>query len=378
MALPANVQQSEHDLEMENGSAKRTNLLVFRDVCEHKSGKGLRAGLERVVQSVLDNPNDCERKLDALIRAGELESALADCQSMAAIPFSHLTDQLAAALLDSEDHSGEIAGSWQTLSRVPFPETLAISAPEGFAYYALHPMDFAIWGRNTLRHNAPAAVIGIRNIGATLSAVVTVAFRAQGRDAERMTVRPDGHPYDRITNLSATQEGWIRQQSYRSAEFYIVDEGPGLSGSSFLSVGEALVRSGVPAEKITFVGTHEPDPRALCTANAVVRWGRFDSTTVTPRTYGRLPRSADLSGGGWRGLLLDPSTDWPACWPQMERLKLLSPDGKRLLKFEGLGRFGQEAREERGHILASAGFTFHPEEADDGLTAYPFCEGKPI
>jgi len=374
MTFLADVHQSEHDLEMRNGPAERTNLLVFRDVREHRSGDELCGGLKRAVQSVLDYPQDRDRKLDALIRAGEMESALADCESPSTMQLSQVTDHLASGLLDADDHACGLAQALQTLNHIALPEMLTASPPEGFAYYALHPMDLAIWAWNTLRLNAPAAVIGIRNIGATLSAVLTAALNTTGSQAQRITVRPLGHPYDRVTNLSATQTSWINQQSERSAEFFIVDEGPGLSGSSFLSVGEALVRSGVPAERITFVGTRQPDPDALCAADAAARWGRFQSKTVSPSIYTELPRSADLSGGGWRGRLLDASYEWPACWPQMERLKVLSSDGKWLLKFEGLGRFGREARE-RGRILASAGFSFQPMEGDEGLTAYPFCGG---
>ncbi|HET9165208.1 MAG TPA: hypothetical protein VFP11_04370, partial [Candidatus Angelobacter sp.] len=57
------------------------------------------------------------------------------------------------------------------------------------------------------------------------------------------------------------------------------DEGPGLSGSSFLAVAEALERSGAPTEKIILISAHEPNVNALCAENAArrKRWIYFVS-----------------------------------------------------------------------------------------------------
>src|SRR5262249_16894970 len=144
------------------------------------------------------------------------------------------------------------------------PRSVRVSPPEGFAYYALHPMDFAAIAC-VGRYEYCVAVIGIRTIGTALSAMVVAGLHKQGIEASRTTVRPEGHPYDRRTSFSPDQLAWIKQQSQRGAAFVVVDEGPGLSGSSFLSVGEALKALGVAGDRITFLGTRDLDPDQLCT-----------------------------------------------------------------------------------------------------------------
>src|SRR5213075_2967684 len=106
-------------------------------------------------------------------------------------------------------------------------------------------------------------VIGIRNVGTTLSAVVAASLSASGTPAHRTTVRPDGHPFDRKLRLRTWQQQWLQNAVKERARFFVVDEGPGLSGSSFLSVGEALVAHGISADRITLIGTREADPPRL-------------------------------------------------------------------------------------------------------------------
>ena len=141
--------------------------------------------------------------------------------------------------------------------QAPDQSVLAFSPAEGFAYYALHPLDFSQLPQPILADSRPAAVIGIRSIGTTLSAIVTAALRQRSRPAERITVRPTGHPYERVTRFSREQNAWIERHNSGGADFLVVDEGPGRSGSSFLSVGEELVRAGVESSRIFFVGSRE-------------------------------------------------------------------------------------------------------------------------
>jgi hypothetical protein len=61
----------------------------------------------------------------------------------------------------------------------------------------------------------------------------------------------------------------------------------------------------------------------------------------------------------------------------MERLKFLSNDGQRLLKFEGLGRFGKEVHS-RGEVVGEAGFGPMPIAADAGFSIYPVLEGESL
>jgi hypothetical protein len=66
---------------------------------------------------------------------------------------------------------------------------------------------------------------------------------------------------------------------------------------------------------------------------------------------------------------LHDSAEWPACWPQMERLKFFSADRNGFFKFEGLGRSGEVVRQ-RASCLADAGFGCPVEDAGDGFARY--------
>ena len=92
-------------------------------------------------------------------------------------------------------------------------------------------------------------MLGIRSIGAALSAVACAALRIRGVECERITVRPAGHPYDRKLEVTDRMREWV--ESSGDADFLVVDEGPGISGSSFLAVAEALTSCGIKPESIT-------------------------------------------------------------------------------------------------------------------------------
>src|SRR5205085_4840116 len=103
--------------------------------------------------------------------------------------------------------------------------------PEGFCFYALHPLDYADLALQIPLSDKPIAVIGIRSIGTTLSAVVAAALwqAVPSRKVERATVRPSGHPYDRKTVLSGDTLFFVQRNRQENSTFLIVDEGPGLS-----------------------------------------------------------------------------------------------------------------------------------------------------
>ena len=350
-------------------------MWVFRDGKEPVRSRELVRELQNLLSRISISPRNTEDKLDALIRTGELESALADQLSPATPVLAQVTDALASALLVS-DHLVENVIPRETIEALELPETLLISPPEGFAYYALHPMDFAEAASRLAEPGQCYAVIGIRNIGTTLAAVAAAALTRNGNPAERITIRPIGHPYDRTVQFSDEQIGWIRAQLGRSASFLVVDEGPGLSGSSFLGTGEALSAFGVPAKKITFLGTREPDVHLLRARDAATRWPRFRWQRAAPLCSRRFSEGTFLGGGAWRDLLLDGHSEWPPSWTQMERLKFLSPDRQWLFKFEGLGRFGKKIQE-RALCLSAAGFGCDAFEESDGFFRYPFSTARP-
>ena len=358
-------------------SGHGVNLLVFRAGHKRVSGAGLKAGLLRALES-LTRAADSQSVLGALLRAGELECAIADAEpaGCAHLPFAALTDSLADALLTGEP-ARSLHTATNTVSHMPVPESVELSRPEGFAYYALHPISYSQVLDKLPAMPEPVVVIGIRSIGTTLSAMTAAAARLRGLTTTRMTVRPGGHPYHRETQFTADQTQVIRDAITRGSGFLVVDEGPGLSGSSFLSVAEALERTGVSPGKITLLCGHEPKPDALCTKNGAHRWRRFRSVSAAQEPRRPAEAVTFVGGGEWRRLSFADSSEWPESWTSMERLKYLSSaEPRRLFKFAGFGHYG-DALIEREQAVADAGFGPAPQRESSGFASYPWLAGRP-
>jgi hypothetical protein len=352
-------------------SAAETDLWIFRDGRKIVSGPAMVRDLScRISQC----GKTSEFLLDSLIQAGELEAALADANSTSATAASRVTDALAFAMCTGRP---EDVPDLEQVRQITAPESIEISPPEGFTYYALHPLDFARVVSGIPAKPEPCAVIGIRSIGTTLSAMAAASLKAEGRRAERITVRPTGHPYARITEFAPEQIRWIREQMFAPCQFLIVDEGPGRSGSTFLSVAEALIRADVPRELIMILGSRDPDPKSLCAVHAAARWQAFQYLAVVPSVNTRFEKCLYLGGGYWRGFLCGDEENWPESWTQMERLKFLSPDRQTFFKFEGMGPIGSEVRE-RAFVLAEAGLSPRVTDEGDGFLAYAMLDGRQL
>ena len=348
------------------------NAYIFRDGKTLVSGSAL---LHDLADRLSTFRPSAPALIDLLLRAGELECALRDVDSRDSSSIATISDAIAASSIsDVALPSAELAALARAIA---VPVEMSLAPPEGFAYYALHPMDFADLVRRVTARTTNAAVIGIRSIGATLSAVVRAALRADGRHAERITVRPTGHPYDRRTHFSYEEKQWIVAMLARNADFYIVDEGPGMSGSSFLSVGDALVEAGVPRSQISFLGSRIPDPSTLTAPNAAERWTTFSAHFTEPTRHLPARAAQYVAGGIWRATAFPCEADWPASWRQMERLKFLSEDGSLLFRFEGFGRFG-EAVHQRAVKIADAGFGPMPLPPEEGFGVYPMIAGRSL
>ncbi|WKL39991.1 hypothetical protein Q1M64_14760 (plasmid) [Sinorhizobium meliloti] len=158
------------------------------------------------------------------------------------------------------DLAGLVARSWRqgfagpvavparvarSLANSQAPLSLSIREPEGYAFYALYPESYleAAAGSGL---PADTVVIGLRSIGTTLSAIVAASIGA----APPVTLRPIGDPFQRrLAVASQLAERLLRD---RAANFAIVDEGPGLSGSSFGCVADWLEDHGVSGRRIHF------------------------------------------------------------------------------------------------------------------------------
>jgi hypothetical protein len=248
------------------------------------------------------------------------------------------------------------------------PDALNITSPEGFAYYALDPLRYTDAVRAW--RSGPFFVIGIRSIGTVLSAVCATAL-----GCGRMTVRPTGHPYDRELRLSAEERSRIREPIERGAHFFVVDEGPGLSGSSFLATAEALEREGVARERITLIGSHECDGSNLVARDVASRWRRYRFIAVAPATPPSGTRS--FRDWDWRRESSVPEDQWPATWSQLTPPKCVSVDGDLFWKYEGIGHAGAQVRA-RARTLAAARFS--PRLAADahGFSGYSYVKGMPL
>jgi hypothetical protein len=357
-------------------AARPVHLLVFREGTRPASGSALTRALAQQLHS-LQNSFESEEILRALLRAGELECAVADAFGGSA-ELQEITDVLAAALVRSQSIS-DPAILINLLASASVPESLTVSVPEGFAYYALHPLAYSDVVERLPELPARVVVVGIRSIGSTLSAATAAGLQHKGVPANRFTVRPGGHPYNRRTQFSAEQMKLVQTEISHGASFLIVDEGPGLSGSSFLSVAEALLQAGVPREKITLICSHDPQPDRMCAENAAARWQQFRCITTSKEA--RRPADAHIwiGGGEWRKFFLPDESAWPACWPSFERLKYLSGkgDGNRFYKFLGLGHYGDQIFG-RERCVAAEGFAPAPSIEDHGFISYPFLNARPM
>jgi len=333
------------------------NFLVYRDGKRRVRAETCVRQLEDTVASPSFRRGR-DSLISALISAGELESALSDADFDDATFAAAVTDHLAESALRADEgleYRLPVNECLRLLSRIKPHGELTVSIPEGFAYYALHPLDFADTVSCVPLDMPSALVIGIRSIGTTLSAVSAAKLKSIGVAVERTTVRPWGHPYERKTTLTPAQRAQVRVALSHGAAFMVCDEGPGRSGSSLLSVAEVLEQEGVRPEHIILLCSHEPDVDSLCAPRAAERWRRYRS--IAAGLTRRLPGDAGryVGGGEWRNLLIPQGSPWPAVWPQMESLKFLSRDGRGFIKFQGHGSYGQRVRQ-RHEMLAESGF----------------------
>ena len=355
-----------------------SRMYVFRAARRLERGRdmvcALSADVTRAARAPERAAHRSEEIVHALVRAGETEAAFADAAvddprlADAAERSARITDALCEALLTPEWPSRGLPDVEATLSAMPVPERVRVSPHEGFAYYALHPLTFGEVVR-ALPQTSTSLVVGIRSIGATLSAMVAARLRAGGTEATRLTVRPGGHPYARSLVLDRAARDRVQRHNEKGAAFLVADEGPGLSGSSLLAVGEALVACGVPSDRVTFLCSRFVDPATLLAPDAAARWSVFRA--VACPSAARLPCEVGepLAGDHWRRRAFGSEPMWPASWTQFERVKFLTPDGVRLLKFEGLGPYGAEALR-RGAALHAEGWGPEPKGEGAGFVSY--------
>ena len=317
--------------------------------------------------------------VDALIEAGELAQGLADARFEAEgkqDARSPETDgamalAMAMAALCAKSWTSAFSGPLQMLDDPVTPCAavlpsidIDVKQPEGYAFYALYPESYFVAAQRMQRR--PWRVIGLRSIGTSLAAMVAVALG----DRSPITVRPTGHPFDR-------RVAWRGAPlSTRDAHHAIVDEGPGLSGSSMAGVVRQLQGEGVPPERIHLFPGHGNGPGAQASPGTRALWAQAPMHGVS--TDELILQAADpahrlqswveaivgplhtplleVTGGGWRGA--HAGGELAPAHPWQERRKFLAParDGSWLVKFIGLGH-GARERFGCARALAEAGFS---------------------
>ncbi|HVV53498.1 MAG TPA: hypothetical protein VHO06_27825, partial [Polyangia bacterium] len=276
------------------------------------------------------------------------------------------------------------AALWR-LARAVANEPLCIRSAEGFQHYAVYPETFG--AAAALDGEPPGAVLGIRTIGTTLSAMVAAAFP---RPRVPLTVRPFGHPFDRRIDLGPRMS---RALARARGPIAVVDEGPGLSGSSFGAAIDALGAAGVAEPRVRlFPSHHALGPRASARTRA--RWARMDRRAVSfeaellgdgptglgawtaALTGAQTAPPEDVGAGRWREHLFDDRSRWPpACATRERRKHLLRAGGRRFLaRFAGLGAAG-EASHRRARLLADAGFSPPVLGLRHGFLVQPWLDG---
>jgi hypothetical protein len=364
-------------------------MLVYGDAARvedpRRKATRIRAGMERL-HDVRSPIGRHALLAELLVEAGELEQGLLDRQlescgeerpSSLREAASRLTRAVAGAFVMSfralDSQPGKVVrppveAALDALLALDLPQRIEVVLPEGFAIYGLYPETYA-WAVEVLA-GRPLRVIGIRSIGTALAAVVAAAA---GERASAISVRPTGHPFDR--RLVVGEELSRDLLADPAARYAVVDEGPGLSGSSFGCVADWLQDRGVASEAISFFPSHRGEPGRYANERHRRRWQRarhhvveFEEVFTSADSRWPLARWVqdligpaeapleDLSAGRWRERLIPERSRWPAADVRAERRKYLQTAAGRpwLLKFAGLGGYGRE-KLEMAQALAEAG-----------------------
>jgi hypothetical protein len=349
-----------------------------------------------LLRSGRTGPERHDELVRALIEAGELAQGLADAE------FAHLgcdddTALQAAALDLATALARKVLASWDSgfsaegggvqrelsaLAALAPLEMVSCKAPEGYAFYAVYPEVFMAAARGLA--GGPPLIIGLRSIGVSLGAAVAAASGV----AKLVTVRPHGPPFERSVSVSERLKN--RLAAHRGP-FAIVDEGPGLSGSSFGAVADLLDGLGVAGDRVTFLPSHAGEPGRMTQARHRARWResrrlvKVLEDIAEPAAIagwfsdaiGAVERVEDLSHGGWRKDL--PPRVRPPVWAANERLKfrLTARSGVYLAKFAGLGRPG-ELKLAQARRLNAAGFVAEPVALRHGFLLQRWLPGAPL
>ncbi len=433
-------------------------MLFYADKLHPLGPRGTGRGIEETLARVAERhrraalPGDAALEthadlVGASIALGEVHQAVADRLNPTLDEVFPELDALSSAgvllgrciyrstqLLGNRD-AGPLAGLLEAAASAVARATgelpadqLEARVPEGYAFYSLYPEMYLASLARVLRIEArrPSwTVIGIRSIGTSLASVVAGALVELGLPARVETLRPRGQPFDRYVEMGPVLRRRLLQDGTRAAGFLVVDEGPGLTCSSFLSVCSALSGLGVDETVVAILSAWQGAPSIYASEEGRQRWKQLrvfhtDAAEVFRGWEDLLPfveqalsadpirrvwqdgrpsvQIADLSYGRWRERSYPSPDRWPVVHRSTERTKLLirypnatgSPEpplplgeGRGegdsshplpiLAKFAGLGDYGRE-KYSRARALADAGFAPPVLGLAYGFLLYRFME----
>lgn len=348
-------------------------MIVYGDPGFDVGLHAFSAALHDAVCKAAAAPASLAHARELLVWAGQLEQGVADAldgagvapRRRASLLAQYATRAAAAAFYRTYAATeADPRASWRRCARAlallqrTADVSVRLKSPEGFSHYGLFPEQYVdaahAWlDDHPLGEVRRIAVVGLRSIGTTLAAVVTTVLSCAGRQVRTCTVRPGGHPYARAVDADAA---WARG----AVHAIIVDEGPGLSGSSMAAVAQWLARADVRAVSVFPSHAHGPGVAASDATRAW--WERVPCYVGEARCDVARPYIAqycaavfaddpvatveDMSGGMWRRHVYSREDEWPAACAALERPKYRCTlrSGRRvLMKFCGFDASPQPA-----------------------------------
>jgi hypothetical protein len=378
-------------------------MIVYRDQHSCADPRLLLTKLRTRASSLIPQPTH-DSAVETLIELGIFESSVADAVFRKADGVHPLVTSLRRATLASAHvvwhtwHSAQDEAStwWNRLAAELanvdsnwLPNEVESTRPEGYAYYAVYPEMYLQAAKKCVTRlgRLKAVCLGLRSIGSSLAAMVAAALEELGCTVDFFTLRPRGHPFSRYPCLQPELASQLAAE--REAYFLLVDEGPGISGSS-LGGTAAMVRSwGIADDRILIFPSWRTDGSHLHSAIARDHWKQHPQFSVSFEEIwlhsGRFRRSfpgelRDLSAGAWRKHVYRAEAEYPAVQPQHERRKYLLTsselaEGPQLLSFVGLQAVSPKLN--RAERLAEAGFAIRPEKVAHGFVQRRFVAGRP-
>jgi hypothetical protein len=344
-------------------------MMLYGNPARLENAASVAASISTLLRRAGSMPSGIDRHAvlaHAFIRAGELVQGIADAEfdRCGVDARSRMQDKGATLLLAM---AVALDRSWRSnfreeLSDIPLSLLRQLGSAgwistrvgEGYAHYALYPEAYLEAARRS-GLGSETLVIGIRSIGTSLGALVAAALQAR----PAISLRPVGHPFRR--EIRAEPGILTIAASDSDLQFAVVDEGPGMSGSSFASVARWLFDLGIGPAQIHFFSSHGNGPgeaagretRAIwqgCRHHPALSCDFFDQT-LKPCIESRL---GSLEGA------LKPYSPTPST-PRdgrFERLKFstTTTHGRLLVKFAGLGDSGERKLRD-AQTLATEGFS---------------------